>query len=285
LNPQHLAGQRLGPDSVSAIHQLCAESLGRHCPARDDLRQGLFSSPPGQPLPIVRGDPTYGVVASVRRGEAGFIRLLAVRPEHQRRGLATALLGAAQEDLSNCEHVTVGADAPDYLFPGVASDLTPMLCFLESRRYPRVDSHFNMNLDLTELPADPGGTALADPARRDEVEQWCLQHWPWWREEAVRALEKNRLLVTGAPGELGGFCAWDVTRQGWLGPVAVAPTHIGTGRGIPLLLGALHRMRDEGRSAVEIAWVGPIRVYARLGATVGDVFFVHRRTRKVARRA
>jgi hypothetical protein len=53
---------------------------------------------------------------------------------------------------------------------------------------------------------------------------------------------------------------------------------IGRRLGVPLLLEALHRMRDSGRARCEVAWVGPIRFYARtVGATVGRAYVVHTR--------
>jgi hypothetical protein len=52
---------------------------------------------------------------------------------------------------------------------------------------------------------------------------------------------------------------------------------MGRGVAVPALVGALHRMRAAGRSSVEVGWVGPIVPYARVGATVGRVFFVHRK--------
>jgi hypothetical protein len=36
-------------------------------------------------------------------------------------------------------------------------------------------------------------------------------------------------------------------------------------------------MRAGGRAQVEIGWVGPVVPYARVGATVGRVFFTHRK--------
>jgi len=41
---------------------------------------------------------------------------------------------------------------------------------------------------------------------------------------------------------------------------------------------ALRRMRDAGRRHIEVAWVGPIGPYARVGGTIGRVFFVYRKT-------
>ena len=76
---------------------------------------------------------------------------------------------------------------------------------------------------------------------------------------------------------ISAVCAYDVNRAGWIGPVAVRPDLLGHGVGVAPLLGALHRMRASGRTRAEVGWVGPVVPYARIGATVGRVFFVHRK--------
>ena len=53
---------------------------------------------------------------------------------------------------------------------------------------------------------------------------------------------------------------------------------MGKGAGVALLVSALHRMRSAGWEQVEVSWVGPILPYARVGGTVGRVFFVYRKT-------
>jgi len=60
--------------------------------------------------------------------------------------------------------------------------------------------------------------------------------------------------------------------------VAVRLELIGRGAGVAVLHYALHRMRDAGRGRIEVAWVGPIVPYARVGGTIGRVFFVYRKT-------
>ena len=45
----------------------------------------------------------------------------------------------------------------------------------------------------------------------------------------------------------------------------------------PLLLQALRNLRDAGRTRIEVVWVGPIVPYARVGGTVGRVFFVYKK--------
>jgi mycothiol synthase len=270
---------RLGPESADAVADLCRVALGTDAPERADLVANLFG-----PLPVtVRGDPEVGVVATAVRSGTGHVRLLAVHPDHRRRGVGHALLAAAETDVAEQSAgpgaaVTVGADAPDYLFPGVPVNLTPMLCLLEARGYDRAEANLNMNVDLAALPPDPGGAELATAADAAEVGEWARTHWAWWADEVDAALRKDRLLLARDDAGIAGFCAWDVNRSGWLGPVAVRPSAIGKRIGVPLLLGALHRMRADGRVRAEIAWISPVRFYARnVGAVMGTVFIVCRK--------
>jgi GNAT superfamily N-acetyltransferase len=105
------------------------------------------------------------------------------------------------------------------------------------------------------------------------------QHWSNWRLEVLRAFDHGSLLLERDDDGIAGFCAYDVNRSATLGPIASRPDLIGRGVGKPLLLGALHRMRERGYRHIEVLWVGPFVPYARVGGTVGSVFFVYRKRR------
>lgn len=264
---------RLGEDSVATIADLCARSLA-DSPSADELAGALFA--PDQPT-LVRGDPAVGVVATVEAEGSGYIRLLVVDPSHRGKGRGHELLAAAEADLDGQRSVTVGADTPYFLFPGVETSELAMLCLLERHHYDRVDANFNMGVDLTALPPDGGGYTVAAPEEREEVDRWMAANWGNWRLEVLRALDKGSLLLARDERGISAFCAYNVNRAGLLGPVAARFDLIGKGAAAPLILGALHRMRADGRGRAEVVWVGPIVPYARLGATVSRVFFVYRR--------
>ena len=266
----------LGPDQLPDIVALARRSF-RDPPTEHDLGVSLFT--PGFPV-TVRGEPGSGVVASCVRDGAGYLRLLMVDPSARRRGLGGALVAAAEDDLEELPSITVGADAPDYLFPGVEIDQIEMLCLLERRRYERGEANFNMLVDLDHLPPEPPGARVARPDERHELEAWTAAHWPFWSTEVLRCADRQRLMVSRDGDGIAAVCCWDGARTGWVGPVAVRPSIIGQGRGRSVLVAALHRLRAAGSAQAEIGWVGPIRPYFEtVGARLHRVFFVYRKTR------
>ncbi len=271
----------LGADRLGAIAELCARGL-TDVPTPPDLEASLFT--PGFPV-TVRGDPTRGVVATCVRDGQAHLRLLVVDPEARGHGLGTALLHAAEEDLADAASITVGADAPDYLFPGVETTQLAMLCLLERNHYARAEANFNLLVDLRRLPAEPAASdaRVADPGDAAEVEAWMTTNWSNWRVEAMRCLERRRLMLSHDADGIAAFCCWDGARTGWVGPVGVRPTLIGRGRGRGVLVAALHELRRAGRDHAEIGWVGPIPPYARtVPSVINRVFFVYRKHRTPA---
>lgn len=263
----------LGPEHAAPIASLCRRAMADP-PSAEEVEKALWA--PDQPA-VVRGDPAVGVVATVEGDGRGFVRLLAVDPSVRGRGHGKALLEAAQSDLSHLPSITVGADAPYFLYPGVETTQIAMLCLLEREHFRRIEATLNMAVELSSLPPDPGGTRLATMDEADTVSSWMERYWPHWKAEVLRALRQNSLVVADDEKGITGFCAYNVNRSGMLGPVAVRPGLIGSSAGRPLLLSALHRMRDDGRTRAEVAWVGPIVPYARVGGTVSRVFFVYRK--------
>lgn len=243
-------------------------------PSVDELRGTLFNV--NQPA-TVRGDPNVGVVATVEHDGRGFLRFLAVDPAHRGQGHGHELLRAAEADVRALGSIQVGADPPYYLWPGAPATEIALLCLLERHKYVRAETNFHMGIDLEDLPDDPGGHEIPGPDARNEIEAWMDRNYPHWTSEVLRALDHGTLVVSRDGDGLLGFCAYGVTRRGLIGPVGARLDLIGKGIGRPLLIGALHRMRDDGQRRVEVSWVDPIVPYARVGATVSRVFFVYRK--------
>jgi predicted N-acetyltransferase YhbS len=270
--------ERLGPSDLEAITALCARSI-TDSPSTEELRDALFA--PDQPA-VVLGSPDTGVVAVVTCDDGAHIRLLAVDPGVRRRGVGQSLVVAAEESARADGHasLTTGADPPYFLWPGVPSDETGLMCLFEGRHYGRTDTNYNMDVDLDDISPDPGGHFLAEPSDREDVAAFMAAQWPNWRLEALRALDKGNLVVSredGATGPIAAFCAFEVNRRGLLGPVAVRLDLIGQGRGKGVLAGALHELRRRGVRRVSVVWVGPVLPYAAAGGRVSDVYFVYRK--------
>jgi GNAT superfamily N-acetyltransferase len=269
--------RRLGTSDLEAIARLCARAVVGP-PSQGELADALFA--PEQPA-VVLGDPATGVAAVVACDDGAHLRLLAVDPDARGRGTGHALLEAAEQWAADAGHrsLTTGADPPYFLWPGVPSTETALLCLLERHHYGRVDTNFNMDVDLAQIPGDPGGHARAGAGDRDDIDAFATTHWSNWRLEVLRALDKGNLQIARDPltGSITAFCAYEVNRPGLLGPVAVRPDLIGKGAGKAVLLGALHELRARGADRVSVVWVGPIVPYAAVGGRVADVFFVYRK--------
>ncbi|MGO9856999.1 MAG: GNAT family N-acetyltransferase [Acidimicrobiales bacterium] len=268
----------LGRSARQHIAALCERSLADP-PSAAELNGALFAE---DQAAVVLGDPATGVIAVVECDDGAHIRLLAVDPSARRRGLGHALVQAAEDWAVTAGHRTLatGADPPYFLWPGVPSSETALVCLFERRHYRRADTNFNMEVDLRTVPDDPGGHRLAGAGDTAELDEWTAAHWPNWRLEVLRALDKGNLVIArdgGASGPLTAFCAFEVNRRGVLGPVAVRPDLMGRGAGRGVLLGALHELRRRGAQRVAVVWVGPVAPYAAVGGRVSDVYFVYRK--------
>ena len=189
------------------------------------------------------------------------------------------MIRAAEADARAGGHtaITAGADSPYFLWAGVRTTETALCCLFERHHYHRAEANYDMTIELTTLPPDPDGYIVADERDAGEVEAFMTSQWPNWKAEVMRGLEKDNLVLTRDVEGISGFCAFEVNRTGFLGPVAVRPNLIGRGTGDTVLVGALHELRRRGRTSIEVVWISPMVPYARLGGRVSTVYFVYRR--------
>jgi mycothiol synthase len=261
----------VGPDAIAEITELCRRSL-IDPPEMMDLERALFGR---QTEAKVIGDPGEGIVVSVVRNGVGHIRLIAVDPSRRGRGLGRTLVEAVERDLPEETSIVVGADAPDYLWPGVDTRETAAVCMFEAMGYELASVHYNMTVDLEHLPKVPGAVERAGADERDSIEAWLETHWPNWTEESLRGFDRGDFFVSRDAEGIVGFSTWNVNRRGWFGPAAVRPSLIGAGHGRALLIEALHEMRRQGFESAEIAWIGPHKFYSRtVGAVIHRAFWV-----------
>ena len=190
---------QLGRRDLGAIADLCRHAL-TDPPTAEELEGALFTE--DQPA-VVLGDPGRGVVAVVDCDDGPHVRLLVVDEQARGQGVGHSLLAAAEDWARGAGHsaLLTGADPPYFLWPGVPSTETGLLYLLERRHYSRAETNFNMAVDLTAIPEDPGGYELAGPEDAEEIDEWMATHWSNWRPEALRALRKGNLVVAGAQRE------------------------------------------------------------------------------------
>lgn len=242
-------------------------------------------------------DPSSGAVLATGAGDGavsvcmqdrgerrvGFVKLVVVAPTKQRRGAGRELLGAAHDWLFDrgAHEVRVGAAAPFYLWPGCDVQHLGALCLFESFGYWTSGGEVNMSCP-TSFRADPPAGVTVARVVSDELTARAValvtREWPGWEAEMRRAIEHGCCHVAIADGDDAGtpalgFACHSVNRAGWIGPMGTDPTrqHGGTGSA---LLGQLCRdLQAAEYDRAEIAWVGPVRFYAKAaGARVSRSF-------------
>jgi GNAT superfamily N-acetyltransferase len=108
------------------------------------------------------------------------------------------------------------------------------------------------------------GNPLAhqSPLVLDFVEEYFGRSW---RAEAAAAFARTppglKLAVSESTGDIHGFCCWDCTARGFLGPVGVAESARGRGVGRTIVLSVLHSMRDAGYGYAIVGGAGPVEFF------------------------
>lgn len=233
----------------------------------------------GAVLGFADGD---GAVAVSALGAQGFVKALAVAPRARGEHRGRQLLDAAEAWLfdNGCDRVLPGPSAPFYLWPGVDVRWTGALALFESAGYAPVGANLNMSYPSTFRADPPASVEVRRVLESGDVEatlKLCDAHWPHWGPETRRGIDQAGAFaaVERASGDVIGFVCHSVNRTGWLGPMATDPSRQRGGVGSSLLAAVATDVRELGRADVEVAWVGPVRFYARAaGASVSRVFRV-----------
>lgn len=273
-----IALAELGPEQAAELSLFSRLACEYDPLSATSIRRAIFDDPDPQVVGGVYGTELDAVgVGVVRGGDRGCVKLLAVHPRMRGRMLGRRLLETLEAWLR--EHgaasVEVGAAPPWYVAPGVDPRYTAGVLLLEEAGYERIGEAVNLGVPLRTLPEPSLEVRPAVPDDVVWIEPWLREIQPVWVEEVERAAGRGTCVVL----EPDGFCCWDVTRDGWVGPLATRPDARGRGVGASTLLGALRAMREGGRDRAEIAWAGPLKFYARAcGATVSRVFWRYRKT-------
>jgi len=239
----------------------------RHTILRDpcqDERCTLAAKVDGEIVGILNG--ALREMAEERK--RGLVKLFAVRPSHQRQGVATALFDRFEQLCRDegAESITVGSIGPLYFFAGVDPQYTEAVIFLMQRGYEKAGDSFYLGVDLGEpLPryealirelADSGITSdRPDHEEREHVREWVRAVFgDGWAHETDLGFSNEvvSVWVARAEGSLCGFATSNATGRDYFGPIGTAAEHRQKGIGRVLVVKCLEDMQRDGRS---IAWI------------------------------
>ncbi len=220
-----------------------------------------------------------GIIAVTLRHSGGktrgHVRLVAVDAAEQRRGQATGLLDAAEAWFAEqgASSIRWGAEAPWYLWPGIDNDWRPAMTLARDRGYRCTAEAVNLSVATDFRAPTPTGVEVerlsADPVHAAHVSTaraMVAQHWASWLVEFDLAVESGTLFVAFADAAALAFVAHSTLRQGWIGPMGTSPQHRRHGVGAALLSAACADLSERGISTAQIAWVGPVSYFTKLGA-------------------
>lgn len=234
-----------------------------------------------------------GELAGVLAQAGRFVKLLAVSPDHRRRGIGSALLHDAVAAAPGLV-LRVGDHPGNYLSPGVDERYTEGLAFLsargfvEQRRVENLRTPYEGNElvsvargDLLLRDAGTRGYRIARPTEKEIAPVLAFigaEFAQVWAKEAGLAYAGPRqalfcaFLPDGAPV---AFAAADGNNQGlgWFGPAGTLLPHRGKKLGEALLLQCLLAVAGLPEAGA-IAWIGPKAFYARAVGAMEDRRFV-----------
>jgi GNAT superfamily N-acetyltransferase len=288
-------------DRARALAALVEAALPGEGLSEDELVSCLWDDPPadagsGQAGVVLALPDGTGAAAVVWRPDrdgvhrpGAFVKLVAVHPGARREGRGHALMAAAEAwawDHGAAE-LRLEGTPPFYLWPGVDAMATEALCLAESRGYEVVGTGLNLALPTGFRAPTPVGLDLhrvIDDTDVGRVERLVTTAWPEWWDETRRAVEHGcchaAFPVAGSPGGPAvGFACHSVSRAGWLGPMGTDPDQSRGGIGQALLSAVCRDLMIAEMPRVEICWAGPLRFYAKAGATVSRVFRQYRKPR------
>ncbi|HEX6313159.1 MAG TPA: GNAT family N-acetyltransferase [Acidimicrobiia bacterium] len=263
--------------TAAGLAELCAAALPAEGLTAADVETCCFG-----PDTTVLGDDHAAAVVTVRTSDeitGAWLLLVAVHPEHRRRGRGRALVeeavtharsrGAIELHLGNC--------GPRYVWPGVDYRFTAALALFESCGFVPYGAECNMAIATSFRAAAPAGVTVERETGEGAVDL-ARRRYPGWVDETERATAAGGCFAARAGGETLGFACHSANRAGWIGPMATDPDRRRGGVGSATLAAACADLGARGHSHGDIAWVGPIGFYAKCGATVSRVFRTARLT-------
>jgi predicted N-acetyltransferase YhbS len=296
--------RELGETDLPALTDIAIRALTFDPIVREVVAEKTFAAPDQFPDLGLVCELDEGVVGFIQGAMGvnpedtgrGYIRLMAVDPAYQRRGIGSALLQELIERLRarGANELSVMDVPQNYFMPGLDFRYTAGVCFLLRWGFRMVHENHNM---LCDIEADRWGDLDAEAeklaehgfsVRRATLQEWeplqgfLQQHWPAWVHEVKRALENEppAVFVARREGHIVAFAAYQGNNRAlnWFGPMGTTPECRGKGIGALLLRLCLRELARQGWKQAIIPWVGPICFYARFcDAWLDRCFWVYRK--------
>lgn len=121
----------------------------------------------------------------------------------------------------------------------------------------------------------PEGYSIRRPMSCESttIQSWVEENFSSrWAAEVLPALSRVPatmfIAVHQGTGEIAGFCCWDCTALGFLGPVGTHERHRGKYVGKALALSVLHSMRDQGYGYAVVGDAGPAEFFVKTAGAV-----------------
>jgi GNAT superfamily N-acetyltransferase len=122
-------------------------------------------------------------------------------------------------------------------------------------------------------PEPPPDTVIrrALAPERPAVARWVQRQFgAGWAAECEAAFARLPVscFVVLVDRSLAGFCVYDTTARGMLGPIGLAPAHRGRGLGRELLRTTLQAMRAVGYAYAVVGWVEAETFFERAAGAI-----------------
>jgi ribosomal protein S18 acetylase RimI-like enzyme len=224
----------------------------------------------------VLGDEHAAAVLTVRQvGDVAgaWLVLLAVHPDHRRRGHGRALVAecAGRARRAGARDLHLGTAFPRYVWPGVDFRFTAALALFEATGFEPYGAACNMAIS-TSFRADVPADVAIEREDRDGAIALAARCFPQWSDEVERGVAAGTCYAARTGSDTIGFACHSVNRAGSIGPMATDPERQRARVGRALLAAVCAALSADGRAEADIAWVGPIGFYAKAGARVSRVF-------------
>jgi ribosomal protein S18 acetylase RimI-like enzyme len=272
----------LGPDDLPAMVELCKRAMPNDNITAEILLEKTFASSGAEGAFRCgyrnRDGELDGLIWAVpfesMAGQMGGIRVLAVRPERQRKGIGSLLLRPAEAYCwaHGAKEIWMMAMPGNYLTAGIDSSYIHSISFVQSARYERTGTAKDYSCDLTILE-DPGSRLQAPVPDGFTIRRVN-------REERLMVLSVVRNFVRGAeeeiehaflrnpPGVFVCLCAGNIIAflategnnpgTGSMGPLYVARECRRLGIGRALIVQGLKDLSARGYCYPLLPWTTPL---------------------------